>query len=336
MKKRLLSAGLLLALLFAAGCSGPGAEPGGSRSAGTSSGPGTASDGSQPAETSSGPEAVTFTDALGKEFTLDKPRRVAAMIGSFADVWCLAGGQDTLVAAANDSWTAFDLPLGEEVVNLGSSKEPNVELILGADPDFILASSNTAANLELRDTFEQSGIPTAYFDILSFDDYLSLLDLCTRLTGHPENYETYGTAVKARVESALARQDDSHPTVLNIRASGSKCAVKGSEGNVLGEMLAEMGCVNVADRDSSLLEDLSLEAIIQADPDYIFAVLQGADAADAMETLESTLLSNPAWSSLRAVREGHFYTMEHRLYNLKPNALWGEASEKLADILYGG
>ena len=318
MKRRFFSFALLLALLLAS-CGKPAQPPAQSR----------------PADDSSQTGKITFTDALGREFSLDRPRRAAAMIGSFADVWCLAGGQDTLVAAANDSWTAFELPLGEEVVNIGSSKEPNVELLLGAEPDFILASSNTAANLELLDTFEASGIPTAYFDILSFDDYLELLDLCTRLTGHPENFETCGAAVQAQVDAALARQDGSAPTVLNIRASGSNCTVKGSEGNVLGEMLAEMGCVNVADRDGALLEDLSLEAIIQADPDYIFAVLQGADATDAMATLERTLLSNPAWSSLRAVREGHFHTMEHRLYNLKPNARWGESYEKLADILYG-
>ena len=280
-------------------------------------------------------EKITFTDALGREFSIEQPERVVAMIGSFADLWCLAGGQDTLVGAANDSWTSFELPLGEEVVNIGSSKAPNVELILGAAPDLILASSNTSADLELQDTFDRSGIPAAYFDILSFEDYLELLELCVQLTGRPENFDTYGTAVQAQVEGALARADGSSPTVLNIRASGSKCEVKGSEGNVLGEMLARMGCVNAADQDGALLEELSLEAIIQADPDYIFAVLQSTDASEAMETLEKTLLSNPAWSSLRAVEEGHFYTMEHRLFNLKPNARWGEAYEKLADILYG-
>ena len=112
------------------------------------------------------------------------------------------------------------------------------------------------------------------------------------------------------------------------------CKVKGSRDFVLGEMLADLGCVNIADSEESLLEDLSLEAIIAAEPDYIFAVLQGSDPTDAMETLEQTLLQNPAWSELRAVREGRFYTLEHELYNLKPNARWGEAYEKLADILY--
>ena len=70
-----------------------------------------------------------------------------------------------------------------------------------------------------------------------------------------------------------------------------------------------------------------------ADPDYIFAVLMG-DQSNAQATLDESLLSNPAWQSLRAVREGHFYIMDHTLYNQKPNARWGEAYEGLVDILY--
>ena len=38
---------------------------------------------------------VTFTDDLGRQVTVPAaPQRAAALIGSFADVWCLAGGQE--------------------------------------------------------------------------------------------------------------------------------------------------------------------------------------------------------------------------------------------------
>ena len=309
----LLAASVLAASLTA--CGSPAAS---SSSAPPSSAP------------SSAFQGYTFTDDLGRTVTVEQPERVAALIGSFADVWCLAGGQDTLVAAAHDAWTSFDLGLSDTVADLGAVKEPNLEVLLAAQPDFILASCNTTADLELESTFESAGIPTAYFDIQSFDDYLNMLKICTDLTGCPENYETYGLQVQEQVEAAKARQDGSAPTVLTIRATGSSCKVKGS----LGEMLSDLGCVNVADSNASLLEELSLEAILAADPDYIFVVLQGSDATDAQETLEKTLLSNPAWGGLRAVQEGRFHTLEHSLYNLKPNARWGEAYEKLADILY--
>lgn len=279
-------------------------------------------------------EAVSFTDDLGRELSVAPPQRVAALIGSFADVWVLAGGGDTLAAAAGDAWTSFALNLDESVTDLGTVKEPNLEVLLAAQPDLVLASANTQADVDLLPTLEEAGIPAACFDIQRFDDYLRMLEICTQLTGCPENYQKYGLDIQAQVDAAIARQDGSAPTALCLRATGSSCKVKGSRDFVLGEMLSDLGCVNVADQDGALLEDLSLEAILAAEPDYIFAVLQGSDASKARETLEKTLLSNPAWGSLRAVKEGRFYTLEHRLYNLKPNALWGESYEKLADILY--
>ena len=285
-------------------------------------------------ETKNPEEAVTFTDDLGREVTLAKPRRVAALIGSFADVWCLAGGQGTLVAAADDSWTQFDLDLPETVENLGAVKEPNVEKLLAAEPDFVLGSTKTAADVELLDLLEQSGIGVAYFDISSFADYLRMLEVCTQLTGCPERYTQYGADVQSQVEQAIARQDGSAPRVLYVRATGSSCKVKNSQGTVLGEMLASLGCVNIADSETGLLETLSMETILAEDPEHIFVVLQGSDTTKAEQTLELSLLSNPAWKELTAVREGRYHVMDQRLYNVKPNARWGEAYEKLADILY--
>ena len=278
--------------------------------------------------------AYTFEDDLGRTISIDKPERVAALTGSFADIWCLAGGEETLVAAAGDSWTSFDLPLSEHVVNLGAIKTPDLELLLAAAPDLVLVSSNTAAQLALLEPLEQAGLTVACFNVTNFGEYLRMLEICTGLTGDGEAYTRYGLDLQTQIDAACTRADGSAPTVLYIRATGSSCKVKNSRDTVLGEMLADLGCINIADSEGGLLEQLSLEKIISADPDYIFAVLQGADSAAAQKTLEANLLSNAAWQSLTAVKEGRFHVLEHRLYNLKPNARWGEAYEKLANILY--
>ncbi len=279
-------------------------------------------------------EGITVTDDLGREVTVKTTERTAVLIGSFADVWCLAGGKDTLAAAADDTWTQFDLDLSEDVIHLGAVKAPSLEKLLSAQPDLVIGSTKTAADVELKDTLEQMGIPVLYFDVSSFEDYLRMLKVCTQLTGHEENYQMYGLDVQTKVNAALKRASDEGPSVLYVRASGSSCKVKNSKGSVLGEMLADLGCRNIADSEKSLLETLSMETILKQDPDYIFAVLQGSDTAKAQKSMQQALLSNPAWESLTAVREGRFYIMDQKLYNLKPNARWGEAYENLADILY--
>jgi iron complex transport system substrate-binding protein len=266
--------------------------------------------------------------------SVDSPQRVAALIGSFADIWCLAGGQDSLVAAANDAWTSFDLELGEDVANLGAIKEPNLEVLLAAQPDWVIASSSTSADVELLETLESAGVNVAYFEVSNFQEYLNMLDICTQITGQRDNYIQYGENLAEQIQRSVDRADGSDPRVLYIRATGSGCKVKNSQGSVLGEMLADLGCVNIADSQTGLLESLSLEVILQEDPDYIFLVMQGTDQAAVQQMLDETLLSNPAWQSLTAVQEGRCHVMDEKLYNLKPNARWGEAYENLADILY--
>lgn len=275
---------------------------------------------------------VSFVDDLGREVTIASHQRVATLIGSFTDIWLLAGGN--VVAAANDSWESLGLDLDDAVVNLGSILEPDIEQLIAAQPDFVIASANTDADVQMEELLTQAGIPVAYFAVSDFDDYLHMLEICTDITGRKDLYQQNGLEVKEKIEEIVKRADGSAPTVLFLRAASGSVKAKGSTGNVCGEMLARLGCVNIADSDESLLEDLSMEAIIVADPDYIFVTTQGTDTEAALKNVEEQLLSNPAWTSLSAVKTGRYYVLDKRLFNLKPNARWGEAYEILADILY--
>ena len=275
--------------------------------------------------------AVTFTDSLGRTVTVDKPQRVACLLGSFAQIYMLSGGD--VIATADDAWDDLALPMSEEAVNLGNTKSLSLEALLAASPDFILASTNTRQNVEWRDTLESIGIPVAYFDVSSFEDYLTLLKICTDITGRADLFEKHGTLVAAQIAAVKDKARTDSPTVLSMVASASAVHAKNSEGNVLGEMLRDMGCRNIADSNAMLLENLSLEYIVECDPDYIFFVQRGDDEEGMHEYVNELLLSNPAWNSLTAVQEGRVYFMEKTLYNLKPNHCWGEAYEKLETIL---
>jgi len=281
-------------------------------------------------------DGFLFFDDLGRRVVVQEPERVACLLGSFAQVWQLAGGE--VAATADDAWDDLHLELSDGCVNLGNTKELSLELLLSADPDFILASANTRQNLEWQETLEAAGIPTAYFEVSDFDDYLSLLKLCTDITGHSDRYEQYGLAVQEQINAVRneAEKRGTSPTVLCMRASATAVTVKNSQDNVLGEMLHSLGCVNIADSDSSLLENLSLEKILEEDPDHIFIVQRGDDAAGMRSYVETMMRENPAWQELTAVKEGRLHFMDKNLYNLKPNHRWGEAYEKLEEILENG
>ena len=280
--------------------------------------------------------SVTFTDDLGRTVAVSDPQRVACLLGSFAQIWQLAGGQ--VIATADDAWDDLQLELPEDCVNLGNTKELSLELLLSAQPDFVLASSNTRQNVEWRETLEAAGITTAYFDVSDFQDYQKLLELATGITGREDLYEKHGLAVEAQIQSVLesSRNRGTAPKILCMRASASMVTVKNSQDNVLGEMLHSLGCVNIADSDSSLLENLSIEKILEEDPDFVFVVQRGDDEAGMKAFVENMMQENPAWQQLTAVREGRLFFMDKNLYNLKPNHRWGEAYEKLEAILENG
>ena len=280
--------------------------------------------------------AVTFTDALGREVSVPKkPERVAALIGSFADVWMLAGG--SVCATAEDAWDDFGLAL-PDAVNIGGAHSPNLELIFSVNPDFVIASASTSSNVEMKETLEAAGITVAYFDVDNFSDYLAMLDICTDITERKDLYECNGLAIQSQIEDIKqAIEERALPeeqrTVLLLRAHSSSVKAKGSKGTILGEMLADLGCINIADSDTSLLETLSVESIIRQEPYRIFVVTMGDDTEKAIDNLNQMMNENPAWGTLDAVAEGRLHLMERKLFNIKPNADWAESYEKLSEIL---
>ncbi len=278
-------------------------------------------------------EGVTFTDDLGRTVTVGAPKRVACLLGSFAQVWHLAGGE--AVAAPDDAWVDLGVPMAEDAVNLGSTKSLSLEALFAAEPDLVLASVNTDQNLQWRETLEAAGIPVAYFEVSDFDGYLRLLKLCTDLTGRADLYEQHGLNVQKEINEAVEKAEarGTNPKVLYLRISGTGVRAKNSRGTVLGQMLKNLGCINIADTDETLLETLSMEHILLEDPDYVFVVQQGDDTEAAQAHLEQFFAENPAWASLTAVREGRVFRLDKALYNLKPNARWGEAYLKLEELL---
>ena len=279
---------------------------------------------------------IVFTDALNREIRLEKsPERVAALIGSFADVWQLSGG--SVCAAAEDAWDDFGLALGD-AVNIGGAHSPSVESLLSADPDFVIASASTASNVEMKETLENAGITVAYFDVDCFEDYLSMLNICTDITGRKDLYEQNGANLQAQIntireECLHANLPENKRKILLLRAASGFVKAKGSEGTILGEMLADLGCINIADSDETLLENLSVESVIREEPYRIFVVTMGDDTEAALDNLTRMMDENPAWGSLEAVSENRMHIMDRKLFNIKPNAKWAEAYEQLSAIL---
>ena len=310
--KRIAAA--LLAVLLLAGCSGKTND----------------AQSADPSE--SAPErTVQFADALGYEVELTSWDRVVSLYGSFAEAWTLAGG--TLVGTTSDAVEERGLALGEEVAIIGSVKSPALEEVLAAAPDFVILSADTAAQVELHDALVDAGVPHAYCRVDTFEDYLEMMEQFCALTGREDLYEKNALEVERQIEGVRAlTAGEEQPSVLLLRAYATGVKAKGAD-QLAGAILADLGADNLVERYQSLLEELSMEEILAADPDVILIVTMG-DEAEALAYLEANFESNPAWAGLTAVKNDRVEVLPKELFHYKPNARWGESYAYLAKILY--
>lgn len=281
-------------------------------------------------------EGYTFTDDTGAEITVpEKPEKTAVLLSSLADLWITAGGN-------------VDVTVGESVergfvdpsvilVDDGAGKTVNLEALIAAQPDFVLYSADLAGQLECADALRAAGIPAAGFAVETFDDYLRVLKICTDILGTPERYGQYGTALQAEIDAmvAIARAQENQPDILFVRAGSSAryTKAKTAENHFVCGMLKDLGTFNIAEKAPVLLDGLSTEEILLSDPDFILFTTMGDETAGT--SYMDSLISDPVWQTLTAVKSGNVHQIPKELFQYKPNARWGEAYAYLIELIYG-
>lgn len=285
---------------------------------------------SSPVSSSSQSETITLTDDLDRTVEFEKPQRVAILIGSFADEFANAGGEDLIVAAPHDTFTQFDLDL-KDAADLGEVKNIAQETLIAAKPDLVIASAKNDSQKKMLEVLENANIPVLYYDVSSFDDYLRTLKAMTMITGDTEAYSKNGLDQQKAIETIQNAKRSKTPKVLAIRETGKGVKALGSQNSLLGQMLADLKAENIAGEGG--LDTLSMEEIQMQNPEAIFYVAQGKDQKTA-EEMADQLFASEAWKNLDAVKNGRVYVLDQKLYNLKPNAKWASALKDLETMLY--
>lgn len=283
-----------------------------------------------------GERGYTFTDDTGAELCVPyNPKTVAVLTSSLADLWITAGGRVTITVAETVERGFADLDV--VLVDDGAGKTVNLELLIASKPDFVLYSAELPGQVACADALRAAGIPAAGVCVETFDDYLQLLKICTDIVRNEAAYQTHGTQLQTRVNDfiELGCSKQSQPKILFVRAGSSAkyTKAKTADNHFVCKMLAELGTVNIADTAPILLDGLSLEAVLMEDPDIIFFTAMGDEAAGA--AYMQSLLADPVWQTLTAVKTGRVHQLPKDLFQYKPNARWDEAYDYLMELLYG-
>ena len=295
----------------------------------------------------------TFIDSLGNSVTLEAPpQKVAVLFSSYADIWQTAGGEVAVTVGdsiergfASESCLIVDEGSGHTVID--------TELLVASEPDLVIGTTDYEVQREAVKLCADNGIPAAVFQVETFGDYLSMLEICTQITGQPELYQKHGIEIGEKIKALLADIEtlqtdiESHTTdnigaseaaarksILLVRAGSSDRSTKAktASDHFVCAMLNELKTYNIAESAPVLLDGLSIEEIMIADPDHIFITTMGDESA-AREHMNS-VLGSAGWKDLTAVKQNTYTYLPKELFHYKPNSRWYEAYQYLAEILY--
>ena len=301
MKLKSITALALSTVLLFSGCAAPAQNE-------------TTSESSSAAPETTAVSERVITDSYGTKTELPDDPCVVSLYGSFAECWLLSGGK-----------------------LVGTVMEPNLESIAALSPDYVILSADLPAHAELDSALTDMQIPHGCFHMDNVMDYAKImLNFCAVNDPDGEKYDENVTQVLKRIESikqetAEKLSGQKAPTVLLLRAYSTGVKAKG-EDTVAGAILKELGAHNIADDNESLLEDLSLESVIEADPDYILVMTMGSEE-NAKTYMAENIENNPAWSELSAVKNGRYIYLPKDLFHYKPLNRWDESYAYIAKLL---
>lgn len=279
---------------------------------------------------------ICFVDDTGAEIAVPgKPAKVAVLTSSLADLWITAGGRVdiTVYETMERGFVQDDVILVDD----GAGKTINLELLIASQPDFVLYSAELSGQLQCVDALRAAGIPAAGFSVNTFQDYLRLLKICTQLLDTPDAYREHGEELQKEVQRliAAAKSQAEQPEILFVRAGSNAkyTKAKTAQNHFVCVMLKELGTYNIAEKAPILLDGLSTEEILLSDPDIIFFTTMGEEHV-GVAYMES-LVQDPVWKSVAAVKSRQVYQLPKELFQYKPNSRWDEAYAYLIHLLYG-
>lgn len=276
-----------------------------------------------------GGEARTLTDALRREVTLEAaPQRVVGLSASIIDMLFALGITPPAVTEGMEHPAAAGLP------TFGTGYQLDFEALAAAEPDLIIAN----AQLQAQMADQLSAIaPTVYMLTLTADDVPANIRFLGEATWTDHTADALATAYEQFINFVqVASAGHEGPSVLIIVGTLGMPNF-GKSSTYLGDMVVKLGGTVVGDDQPDAgpfpgYAQLSVEAVIEADPDMILTITRGAPGtAPIPEAMEA----DPIWSSLTAFQNGQVIELDNRLYVEAPGPRFAEALTNLFQLFYG-
>lgn len=264
----------------------------------------------------SAPETVTIQSLNGNQEVVDlevpyDPERIAILDMASLDILDSLGVGDRVVGSASTSLEYLqDYVAGDEIANLGTIKEADLEAVMACEPDVIFIGGRLAS---VYDQLSEIA-PVVY---LSTDTEKGVVEsvrenatTIASMFGLEDEVDELMAEFDARIDT-LAQAAEGHTALVTLFTSGS-VNVLGPDGRC-SIISNEIGFTNIAADEVTATHgnEVSFETIVEKDPEYIFVLNRdaaiGADGAEqAQEVVENELTRQT-----QAYQDGHIVYLGH-------------------------
>jgi iron complex transport system substrate-binding protein len=267
-----------------------------------------------------GAARVIVVDDFGDTLRLAAPvRRVVSLNPNTTELIFALGFGDRVVGRTH--WCLYPAA-AREVADVGDGMQPNVEAVLGREPDLVIlyeSASNRAAVQQLR----AAGVATLTLRTDHVADLARIAPIIADALGDSTRGRLVADTVRATLDSVRALPRPARARRVLWHIWDAPLLVIGA-GSYMSELLEIAGAENVFADMAAPSPQVSLEEVARRDP---WAVLSGPVNA-------AKLRSDPRWQAVRAVREGRILVVDTTIVG-RPGVRMGEAAVHLRRLILG-
>lgn len=235
---------------------------------------------------------LTVTDDVGREVTIAQvPRRIVSIAPSNTEILFALGLGDRVVGV--DDMTDYP-PEATAKPRVGSYVEPNLEQLVAAEPDLVLAAGIHAGTV--LSELESFGLPTVVVEPENLEEVFAGIGLVGRIAGEPARAERLVCELAARVEAVEAAvAGGPRPRVFFELSPDLYTAGPDS---FIDDLIERAGGENVAAGAAEMWPQLSAEAVVAADPEVVLL------ADHVAGITPEQVAARPGWQNVAAVAQG--------------------------------
>jgi iron complex transport system substrate-binding protein len=242
--------------------------------------------------------AVTVTDDSGRELTLPRPaRRIISLAPHVTELLFAAGAGRLIVGAVEFSYYPEE---AKTIPRVGNNLQLDLERIVGLKPDLIVVWLHGNAQRQL-DMLLQLGIPVFYNEPHRLNDIAGSLERLGRLAGTDAVALPAARAFLARASELRARYAGRPPVRVFYEVwDRPLLTINGNQ--IINDVITLCGGQNVFADLKPLVPPVSIEAVLEADPEVIAA-------ATAEPNMRDNLDNWKVWPRVLAVKRDNLFVI---------------------------